>query len=334
MTDFLRCIQDIDNNEEQLLNILKAEANVVLRKYSALRTSIFAKHSADVKMLLQSKPDIFWDFWDYCGTKHRTNREDSEILTILREKGAHIMEGFFSQDEVELLKGMWNYSFLQLPEMPDLSCGKERFRMFDKDGIRYSKGGPYDGRMRIIYSSPFREFPKEIKELITKKAFFNQIVQDYFHLNVRVAPWRIMMEHLTPTRINRNDKYWHIDNLSDQFKIMIILEDMTEKDGPFSFIPNTHRVKPHQKERYHKMYAMSGVNTNTQNHFEGSFTDPDTAQTVVAKAGDIVLFDCRTHHSGNFVQQGGSRKNIMLNYNRIPTLRNVIFFLIDPYLQV
>ena len=342
MANFIDYFEDIEGNEEQLINILRAEADTIFTKYSAIRRSVFAKHPLDVKMLLQSRPNVFWDFWDYCEQKQETNREDSEVVKILREKGAHVMKGFFSQDEVESLKNMWDHSFQQFPDLSDLPFGKKRFRKEKRKEVDFVHGGPHDGRKRILYARPFNEysrvfsgFPEENRKLLLNNPFFTQTVLDYFHLDMKgISPFRIMMEHLTPTRFNRNDKGWHIDNLTDQFKVMIILEDMTEKDGPFSFIPYSHRVKPHQKTRYHKMYAMLGIDTHSQNHFEEDFTDPEAAQTVVGKAGDIVLFDCRTHHSGNFVQQGGSRKNIMLNYNRIPTLRNVIFFLIDPYLQV
>ena len=334
MANFIDYFEDIEGNEEQLINILRAEADTIFTKYSAIRRSVFAKHPLDVKMLLQSRPNVFWDFWDYCEQKQETNREDSEVVKILREKGAHVMKGFFSPDEVKILKNMWSYSFQQFPDLSDLPFGKDRFKRVDKGGVRYVYGGPYDGRTRILYGSPFRALPKGVVNLLLNNPFFTQTIRDYFRLDMEnIFPSRVMMEHLTPTRFNRNDKGWHIDNLTDQFKVMIILEDMTEKDAPFSFIPNSHRVKPHQKTRYHKMYSMLGIDTNSQNHFEGDFTNPEAAQTVVGKAGDIVLFDCKTHHSGSFAQQGGSRKNIVLFYTVVPTLRNKILFVIDPYLH-
>ena len=50
-------------------------------------------------------------------------------------------------------------------------------------------------------------------------------------------------------------------------------------------------------------------------------------------AGDVILFDCKLHHSATFAKNGGNRKNIMLYYNSLPTAKNKFLFKIDKYLR-
>ena len=69
MADFIDYFEDIEGNEEQLINILRAEADAIFEDYSTIRDSVFAKHPMDVKMLFQSNSKIFWNFWDYCEKK-------------------------------------------------------------------------------------------------------------------------------------------------------------------------------------------------------------------------------------------------------------------------
>lgn len=329
MADFLQYLEDVESNEEKIINILRADADAIFDSYPAIKDSVFTRHPVAVKMLLQSRPNIFWNLWEYCEQKEIQDLDDSEVVQSLRENGVHVMPSFFSREEVDHLKNMWEFQFNRFPDLSNMPFGNSRFRKAKVEGKLYIEGGPFDGRKRIMNMRPFKDLPKEIKNLVVKNKFLNETVQNYFYLNERVVPTRVMMEHLTPTHFDRYDKSYHVDNLTDQFKVMIVLEDMTEKDGPFSFISGTHRVQEHQKERYHKMYAMLGIGTHAQNHFENSFADVERSQDVVAKAGDIVLFDCKLHHSGNFVQQGGDRKNMMLFYNLTPTLRNKILHRID-----
>lgn len=282
---------------------------------------------------MQSNPNFFWGLWEYCEEKQTVEQEDSEIVQSLRKNGAHIIESYFSEEELQILRQNWEYAFMSFPDMSKIPFQNKRFKRAQQGGVTYIKGGPDDGRTRIMYFRPYKLFSIKLKDLLVKNTYLNKIVQEYFYLKNTFRPSQIMMEGLKPTRFNRTDKYWHIDNLSDQFKVMIVLEDMTEDDGPFSFIPSSHRIQPHQKDRYHKMYSMSGIGTHAHNHFEASFTEHERAKTVVAKAGDIVLFDCRIHHSGNFVQNSGSRKNMVLFYNNTPTLRNKILLQVNPYLH-
>lgn len=44
-----------------------------------------------------------------------------------------------------------------------------------------------------------------------------------------------------PSHAERFDVRWHIDSFQKQLKLFLFLTDVTEDDGPFEYIPQTHR---------------------------------------------------------------------------------------------
>ena len=230
MSEFIENLNDIKNNEAEILKILKEDADRIYESYPAIKESVFNHYPVEVKMLLQSNPNFFWGLWEYCEEKQTVEQEDSEIVQSLRKNGAHIIESYFSEEELHILRQNWEYAFMSFPDMSKIPFQNKRFKRAQQGGVTYIKGGPDDGRTRIMYFRPYKLFSIKLKDLLVKNTYLNKIVQEYFYLKNTFRPSQIMMEGLKPTRFNRTDKYWHIDNLSDQFKVMIVLEDMTEDE--------------------------------------------------------------------------------------------------------
>jgi len=335
---FIDCLLQKPIKYEEIFNIIKNEIISLKEKDFDLKNSLFEKYSIEIKMLFQSNQNLFWKFWDFCENYQKIDKykNDSEIVTELRENGICVVEKYFDNNDLLLLKEDWNFSMNKFPNLTDSDIEKtlkNRFVFKTIDKINYVKGSDFDGKRRIIYSNK-DTFPNNFRKLLNENQEFKSIIQDYFYVDSPIFPNAIMAENLFEPKYYRDDYYWHIDNLSDQFKIMIILEDMTLDDAPFIYINKTHKVYDCYKNRYHKMYAINGITTQESNHFEETFSQTtESVRKAVLKAGDVVFFDCKIHHTASFCKNNGNRKNIMIYYNSIPTIRNKILYKIDSYLN-
>lgn len=339
MSKFLEYLSNKPIKYNKLFEIIKKEIKLLFENNFNFENSIFEKYPVELKMLFQSNQKLFWDFWDFCEEIQKEfskNESDDIIIKELRENGICVIPKYFDNEKIILLKEEWNLSITNFPlltEEEENNTLKNRFNFKTISKINYVSGSIYDGKKRIIFTRK-ETLPHNFKEFLNDNLQFKNIIQSYFYTSEPFFPNAIMAEKLFEPKYYRNNYYWHIDNLSDQFKIMVILEDMTQNDAPFIFKNRSHKIRNYYKDRYHKMYSINGITTQESNHFEESFTPKnEEIKKAVLKAGDIVLFDCKIHHSASFAKHGGERKNIMIYYNSIPTIRNKILYKIDSYLN-
>ncbi len=321
--------------EEELYELLIREIDKVIARNYDFSCSLFDTHGDTIKMILQANQTIFWSVWDYLESFHIYTKNDQDEVNILQNKGIYVVKSFFGADEVAELLIDWENSIKSVPEITDEIHQKSllnRSYFESSNDIRYTIGSIHDGKKRVMHSSKHK-MPNYFDKHLRKNIFLNSIVQKYYNFKREIEPSIVMAEHLYPPKYYREYEAWHIDNLSDQFKIMIVLEDMTEDDAPFIYVEETHTIQEIFKDRYHKMYTTNGISTQEQNHFEKSFVETSLVKRGILSAGDVILFDCKLHHSATFAKNGGNRKNIMLYYNSLPTAKNKFLFKIDKYLR-
>lgn len=339
MSKFLEYLSNKPIKYNDLFEIIKDEIKFLFENDFNFENSIFEKYPVELKMLFQSNEKIFWDFWDFCEQiqkEVKKDKNDDSNLEELRKNGISIIPKYFNNEEIILLKEDWELSMKDFPILTkeeENTTLKNRFNFKSMEKISYVTSSIYDGKRRVIYTNK-DTFPSNFKKLLNENQKFKNIIQEYFYTTKPFFPNAIMAEEIFEPKYYRNDYYWHIDNLSDQFKIMIVLEDMTQNDAPFIYKNGTHKIKNEYKNRYHKMYSINGITTQESNHFEESFTPQnEEIKKAILKAGDIVLFDCKIHHTASFTQNEGNRKNIIIYYNSIPTIKNKILYKIDSYLN-
>jgi hypothetical protein len=335
MSIFENYMVDIYENEEQLYKLLVDDISNVVNKKADFDNSLFKRYSADIKMLLQSNQSLFWKLMSYLETFNSSDANDNVDIEILNMNGIHVIKSFFDASEIEELLVDWGDSMKKVPELSSDMREKtllNRFVFESADEISYAIGSEYDGKKRVMYNSN-NSLPKSFERFLKMNSFLNTTVQKYYNLQRPLEPNVIMAEHLFTPKYHRTNEAWHIDNLSDQFKVMIVLEDMSEDDAPFTYVEKTHKIQDRYRDRYHKMYAINGMTTQEHNHFEDSFVEKSLAKKGILKAGDIVLFNCKIHHTATFPKNGGNRKNIMLYYATVPTVKNKFLFTIDKYLN-
>jgi len=321
--------------QQDLYDLVKKDIDNVVHQLYGIDDSLFGLKGAEIKMLLQSDEAFFWSTWDYLEKMNHYDENNSKYVCDLKKKGIIVLEEFLNSDENNSLLHAWHESLSSIPENSsetELNMLKYRFHFEKKEGIGYAVGSEFDGKKRVMYYDNTL-LPSYARILLADNHFFNELVREYYGLLREVSPSTIMMEHLFPPKIERNDVFWHIDNLTDQMKVMIVLEDMDVDSGPFTYIEKTHKVADEYKNRYHKMYSMNGMTTQEHNHFESSFTRVENAKKGVLKAGSVVIFDCKIHHTAMFPQNSGNRKNIILYYTGIPTAKNKFLLKIDSFLN-
>ena len=335
-------IQLATSQPARLINTLVDDACHFLNQNQWRTNALCSQYGPELKFLLQTKPELFWQLWDKCEhaqtqsfTDNSNDIKHSEITDALKKNGIVLLNNFFDNKILNELQTEWQQAFSQLPPLNDAAQSKalrNRFCFEQADGCRYVQSSSFDGKKRILFLDKDKT-PSAFAKNVLNNELFTAVTKEYFRLPFKPTPTFLMAEHLTAPQWSRNDMFWHIDNLSDQFKVMVILEDMTEDDAPFTYIEGSHNITPSYHERYHKMYAMNGMVTQEHNHFETSFASSHNAKKAILKAGDVVLFDCKIHHSASFAQNNGKRKNLVIYYNDIPTIRNTILQNIDSYLN-
>ena len=237
---------------------------------------------------------------------------------------------------MESLKKEWERYFSKFVEVNDyeFEYARRHDAVFKKEkGIDYTFCSDIVGKKRIYIRDRKKILPN-FKVLLEKNQFFIKKIKNYFNIKYDFQEDVIMAEHLYSPVFSRKDKYWHIDNLKDQMKVMIILDDVKENDGPFTYVAKSHNLIEKYKNRYHQMYKMVGFKTTPCNHFEEEFLYSNNIQSALLKKGDVVIFDTRIHHTATFPYNEGERKNIVLYFDSLPTVRNLAFAHLDKYKDV
>lgn len=112
---------------------------------------------------------------------------------------------------------------------------------------------------------------------------------------------------------------WHRDSQTTQFKAMIYLSDVTIHNGPFEIIPYSHKLVNKLRSvikgiQQHTTYRFSDKRVN---EYERLLECP--RNTIVAKAGTLLLFNSSSLHRGSPIHHG--ERYSLTNYY-YPVLRS------------
>ena len=96
---------------------------------------------------------------------------------------------------------------------------------------------------------------------------------------------------------------WHRDAFVSQFKAMVYLTDVSEKNGPFEIVPRSHKLKN----------ILLLVGKGLLNFNQNRISDPEavSAMTILepsvkltGKAGTLIVFNSTTIHRGHPIVDG------------------------------
>jgi hypothetical protein len=137
------------------------------------------------------------------------------------------------------------------------------------------------------------QFEKDIPDLLPHFDINGCIDAIDAYLGSRTRSWLLMANKVVPKEGNAGSGGGlHRDSpFSHQVKCILYLCDVTNANGPFSYVPGTHRNLIGQRHRYPLgTYRFDNV--------------PDQLETVTAPAGSLLVCDTRAVHGGKPIVEG------------------------------
>lgn len=109
---------------------------------------------------------------------------------------------------------------------------------------------------------------------------------------------------------NAHEKsYYHVDTFLKQFKSMMYLDDVDVGNGPFSYIPGSHR-----KRDFFIKKQIKGNDKYKSTVFDDTEVSPfvDQEEQICAPAGSLLMMDVGAIHRG--APQDKRSRSVLMNY--------------------
>ncbi len=240
----------------------------------------------------------------------------SQILDTLRINGIAVWDGLFLDDNIideatELGKALYDehievgYKFTSA----DAHKIQAPSQIWSQKGKYHFTGEPDNTQGR--YRAHFPANGKQTENQIVNSLFFNphirSIVKRYYQAPVREEYF--LFETLTPAVENQK---FHFDGLTDQMKVMVLLEDVSIDDGPLIFLKKTcnasEKLYPHFEAWFHQ------AEDHPDTDLDALKNEGVEQRIVTGKKGDCIFFDTLSLHRGSPCTTG-IRRNVVLTFS-------------------
>ena len=151
---------------------------------------------------------------------------------------------------------------------------------------------------RIFHS---QKYSKDIKQYFSDDKLFNSIALEYtkHRLNKKTLINKVVYQE---GKIKNSGAGWHRDNHDCQFKVLMYLSDVNEKNGPFQFITNSSKKyigypKP-RTENYNTRFHDKTIEDLIEKNDNCNLYD------VIGEKGTIVIVDTTYIHRGKIIEEG------------------------------
>lgn len=202
---------------------------------------------------------------------------NESIMELLKEKGIAVIENYFSEEEMSLLK-----------EEFDIILNTEIKGIVPID---YSLG---QGKVIHKLNVDFSNLPK------TKSIFYNndfkQIADRYIKVENELNREIFVVKDVVGSKHHANDM--HFDVVAT-FKFFIYLTDTNEQNGAFCCVPGSHK-------RTAKIREELGSKISYDNRYLSRDLpySEDEVISVNGKAGTLIIFDTDVFHKAGHVSEG------------------------------
>ncbi len=234
----------------------------------------------------------------------------------LDKNGFCIIENFYDEKDLELL-------LLEIQKIEDNSRnGKYKSNLQDSNGI-----------WEIFHKGSLRVFGiDKISDTIAKLFSRNELftkVTDVYTGTIDNFSWTLYQKTSYSKGLGVQDLYggyYHIDSARRQLKVFIYLSDVVEENGPFYYVPASHKLDE-LKLKYIKNSFINGNNC-----FDRSITERDgndygvfsKAIPLIGKKGTVILADPRGWHAAGNICSG--ERKVLVNYNHKSHIKPIKFF--------
>jgi hypothetical protein len=228
------------------------------------------------------------------------------ILTCLRDNGICVIPAFFSGAFVDPIRAA---CVARIDEPGDVNYADGSYKRVDA-----YEGTAAAANERIYHADCF----SGEAEMFRHHPLLTRVGSEYYG-----SPHSVhlcLYERHRPNEIPVRG--FHIDTFEvSTFKVMLYLNDVTEHDGPTSYLVGTHRDAELRRQKEQVWGSAVSPGDPSQRRHPTNFTDEELGPRllkhvrVTGPRGTIVLFDTWGVHKGMSPLPGGER-HVLVNYYR------------------
>jgi hypothetical protein len=240
------------------------------------------------------------------------------ISKSMNKKGVYKYKSFFSTLFIEELKRI-SLTYLDGVLDPE--------KRINEDYVEYKEHYYNESKERVSIKN-VSIIDNLLYKLMNNRNII-KLVEDIFQIKSECQFMQI--ERISYPKVYTDYKHWHIDNLDDQIKIMIPLENISKNNGPTLFKKNTMNINDFSKEllsRYNFIYRTVGIKTNSRSTaFDEKFVNSINTlnSSLTGQVGDMLIFNPFLIHSASQVKENYRRLNLVLVFNAINTNKKLLF---------
>lgn len=177
------------------------------------------------------------------------------------------------------------------------SCMNE-WRVNDKEsGLQFwtstiTKDVNYFGRRRVFLVPQSMAFKSLVSSINEKQQKLIDFGRQYYRANITLSG--ILVERLTPSI---ESDHWHIDKVSEGYKAMILLKDVTKENGPLRYKTQTQGTRSFLKKKLLFETYKYGLDFAYPPSPAVS-RSPEETFYGVGKTGSCIVFNTLGIHSG------------------------------------
>ncbi len=203
------------------------------------------------------------------------------ILLLLKQYGICILENYFENEIIENLEKEYENIFNNY---------KNDIEILDKENCSKDE--------RIFHCEKYSEY---IKKIYSDNHFFDIITQIYTQRNFNKKTLINKLEY-NSNEIRNSGAGYHRDNHDCQFKTIMYLTDVNEKNGCFTFITNSSKkhigYPKSRSEYYNTRYYDETIEELLEKNQKCKKYE------ICGKRGTIILVDTTYIHRGKIIEEG------------------------------
>lgn len=206
---------------------------------------------------------------------------ETSIIYILKTYGICILKNYYSNEIIDKLTNKFHKIF---------NKNKNKIEILDKEDCSNDE--------RIFHAE---KYSTTLKKIWSDNEFFNNIALTYTNhrLNKKTLINKVVYEE---GLIKNSGAGWHRDNHDCQFKVLMYLSDVNEKNGPFQFITNSSKKyigypKP-RTENYNTRFHDKTIEDLMEKNENCNKHD------VIGEKGTIIIVDTTYIHRGKIIEEG------------------------------
>ncbi len=218
-------------------------------------------------------------YWNYPEKWAREDERTRTILDTIKKTGFYVWPDFYDAERCKLLRA--EIDRVAVEHKDKVSCD---------DLI---------GDTRLFGAEKVSDLINEYnKDPVLQK------LSDLYHAQHAPAPFT-MAARLEPNDINKNkDHGWHRDSLRRQFKSIIYLSDVTEENGPYQYIAQSHHMRNILTDSMQGKIPYMSVAIKPESAQSIISQNPARLKTVTGEAGTLILTDTTGIHRGSTIKSG------------------------------